>query len=112
MIKMKPLFVLVLISLIPYCVAGQESSRIGFDIRYYDKVIYYVNSNNINIKLTITNNSPAPFRFKIADNKSYTLDFEVKSTSNQLADHSEKFTIEKQLNQPVLYREVSIESGE
>jgi hypothetical protein len=112
MIKMKPLFVFVLGSLFPYLVYAQDAPRIGFDARFYDKSIYYVNSNDINIKLTLTNNSPEAFRFKVADIKSYTLDFEVKTSSNTFIDHSEKFTIEKKLNQPVMYREVSIESGE
>jgi len=89
-----------------------EEGKIGFDIRFYDKTIYYVNRNDVNLKLTITNNSPATFNFKVADLRSYSIDFEVRTSANTFLPHSEKYMIEKRVNQPVLYRGVSIEPGE
>ncbi len=96
------------------CVAlsAADNGKVAFDIRYYDKTIYYVNRNNVNLKLTITNNSADTFNFKVADLRGYSIDFEVKTQANTFLPHSEKYTLEKRVNQPVLYRAVSLEPGE
>ena len=87
------------------------STGIEFHIRFYNKQIYFTDSP-IHIKAEIVNNTLIPYRFKIADNKVFNLDFDVRSLTNIRLNHSDTFIRERNKNQAIYYREVSIEPGE
>jgi hypothetical protein len=90
-----------------FCVqAGVEMT-----IRYYDKRVYYPGSN-IPLKVEIRNNSPDTFTFRVADIRSFNLDFEVKTLSNLALEHSEEFIIQRNSNQHIYYRSVDLKPGE
>jgi hypothetical protein len=92
----------------------QEARSVQFTIRYYEKRIYYLGDADhpIRFEAVLTNDSSQTYRFKIADNKLYNLDFEVTTPTNVAVDHSTKFIRSRTANQPVFYREVSLEPGE
>jgi hypothetical protein len=83
-------------------------------ISYSEKRIYYLgdSQNPVLIDAVLANNSDRTFRFKIAGNRFFNLDFEVSTPSNLLLDHSQKFIKSKNANQPVFFRDVSLEPGE
>ncbi len=89
--------------------AGAEG--ISLTIRYFDKTIYTPDSD-IMIKLTISNDSGNPYRFRLADNRIYSVDFDVRSMTNVQPPRSQKFTTQINANQPAFFREVSIDPGE
>jgi hypothetical protein len=105
------LLFLLLISIVSLSSIFSQSEGISFTIRYYDKKIYTTESD-IFLKLMITNNSGDIFRFKIAENRVFNLDFDIRSLSNRVLTHSEKFIIDRNSNQAMFYREVSLLPGE
>ena len=94
--------------------AGAGPAGIGFSIRFYEKRIYFLDDPNhpVQLETVITNNSPHTYRFKMTNYRVYILDFEVTTPTNIMLNHSRKFTIARNTNQPVLFREISLEPGE
>lgn len=111
---MKRLIRLFLLLLIPFNCFAYTHEGVIFSIQFYDKRIYYLadEAHPANIEAIITNNSAETFHFKLADNRTFNLDFEVTTPTNIKLDHSEEFTIARHSNQPVLFREISLEPGE
>jgi hypothetical protein len=86
--------------------------RIAFNIRYFDKRIYYLEQDPILIQITLTNNSPYPFRFKLADERAFSVDFDVRTAANRLVEAADFLVRKRSRSQQVYFREVSIEPGE
>jgi hypothetical protein len=100
---------ILMICLAPLAVRAQD---IAFSIRYFDKKVYYADSREIGIKVTLTNDSPNPYRFKLADEKPFSVDFEVFTLSNRQLNHTDGFIKKRSGNQPVFFREITLEPGE
>ena len=105
-------FVLLLAFIAQICLA--EAGGVVFQIRFYEKRIYYLNDREhpVSLEMTLTNNSGETFRFKMAENRMFNFDFEVTPPANELLDHAESFERARTSNQPVLYREISLEPGD
>ncbi len=108
---MKKTSLLSLLILVSITAAYAEYSGIEFSVRFYDKAIYFPDSR-IQILAEIYNNSPNTYRFKVSPERVFNLDFEVKTLANERLEHSREFTIDRNSDQPVLYREFSLEPGE
>jgi len=92
---------------------GQEQADLSVFIRFFDKKIYYLDrTEDIKIKVDITNEGLVAVRFRVADNKVFNLDFEVKTPANVMLDHSKEFTIQRSSYQYVLYKDVVLEPEE
>ena len=91
---------------------AEEITGVDVFIQFYNKKIYYVGQNDIFIKITLTNNSRQTFRYNIARNKFFNLDFDVFTPTNIQLKHSDKFIIERKSHQPAFFRELSLEPGE
>jgi len=91
-----------------------ETRGASFSIGYHEKRIYYLGDaqNPILLEVAIMNDSDRTFRFKIAENRFFNVDFEVSTPSNLLLDHAQKFIRSKNSNQPVFFRDLSLEPGE
>jgi hypothetical protein len=90
-------------------------AQINFSIRFYDKKIYYVQGSGndpIYVQITVANNSPAPFYFKLADDRAFSVDLDVSTTANRLLPQSDFLVQRRSTAQQVYFRYVSIESGE
>lgn len=87
-------------------------SGIVFSARYFDKRIYYLDGDPILVQLTLSNNSPYPFRFKLADERVFSTDFDVRTASNRQVEAAEILVRKRGQSQQVYFREVSIEPGE
>jgi hypothetical protein len=90
---------------------AQTSGDIEFSIRYYDKAIYFPDSQVL-VRAELYNNSSETYRFKVSPARVFNLDFEVRTLSNETIEHADEFIIEKNSDQPILYREYSLEPGE
>jgi hypothetical protein len=82
-----------------------------FSIRLFDQKVYFL-GDEIQVEAVITNTGTDTLRFKVADNRFFNLDFDVRTTTNVGLDHAKEFTIARNSDQPVFYREVSLEPGE
>ncbi|MBN1697472.1 MAG: hypothetical protein JW881_08160 [Spirochaetales bacterium] len=103
--------IITLMSFAPLIFA-QPVEGIDVTIRFFEKRIYYLNQTDIAVKISLTNNGTGSYRFKIASNRFFNLDFDVKTPTNLTLPHAEKFITERSSRQHVFYREVSIEPGE
>jgi len=92
--------------------AAETAGQVEFNIRFYDRRIYYVQSDPIFVQITITNNSPLPYRFKLADERVFSLDFDIRTMSNRTLPQADSLIRKRTLNQQIFFREVAIESGE
>ncbi len=91
--------------------AVAAADNVSLTIRFFDKRIYYA-GDQVRVEATVTNASSSSFRFKVADSKVWSFDFEVSTPTLDRLAHAEQFTIDRSSNQPVFFREVSLEPGE
>jgi hypothetical protein len=96
------------LALAPALFAGELS----FNIRYFDKRIYYEENGPIYVQATIANDSPAPYRFKLAEDRSFSLDFDVRTVTNRTVEAADALARKRSANQQVFFREIVVESGE
>jgi len=88
------------------------SGQVEFEIRFYDRKIYYVESNPIYIQVTLTNKSPLPYRFKLADDRAFSVDFDIRTMTNRQLPYADALVSKRNQNIQVFFREITIESGE
>jgi hypothetical protein len=93
----------------PFWAAAQDTQ--GFSIRFFDQKVYFL-GDPIQVEAVITNTGTDTLRFKVADNRFFNLDFDVRTPSNVGLDHARQFTIERNSDQPVFFRELALEPGE
>ncbi|MDR0556256.1 MAG: hypothetical protein LBG43_00060 [Treponema sp.] len=94
---------------------AQANPQIDVTIRFYDKKIYYVqgaSNDPVYVQITIANKSPAPFYFKLADDRAFSVDFEVKTIANRPLQQTDYLIQKRSTVQQVFFRYVSIEPGE
>ena len=90
----------------------QAGTDISFSIRYFDKRIYYLEQDPIYIQVTLTNNGPHPYRFKLAEERAFSVDFDVRSASNRAVEAADILVRKRSQSQHVYFMEISIEAGE
>jgi hypothetical protein len=98
-------FLLLILAAAP--VFSQDTEGIDVHIRFFDKKLYYIDSP-VMLKIEITNNTPNTFRFELADNRIFNIDFEVRTLSNRPLPRSEKLNTERTSNQQVFFRDVTL----
>lgn len=109
------IFVSILIFLGSFLVLQAQEQMPSVTIRFYDKTVYYPGKgqeNPVLIRFTITNNTSETMRFKLADNRIFSVDFNVVNSKNIRLEHTEEFIRKRSTNQPVFFREISLEPGE
>ena len=107
--KLRPL--LVFFIFIGFCTV-LRAEEISISIRYRDMRIYYLDSDPIWVEITMTNKGPSPYRFKLADERAFSLDFDVRTTTNRPLEPANIFLRKRSQSQSVYFREILIESGE
>lgn len=104
--------VIALIPLLWGFVSAGAAAQVTFSIRFYDKRVYYVSEAPIYVQVTITNSSASPFRFKLADERAFSIDFDVRTMTNRSIEPAQILIRKRSQYQHVFFREVSVESGE
>ena len=113
----------LLLSVILFGVWGFAAETTGenqsFDadiaIRFYDRRVYYPGNDGtepIFVKVSITNKGSQPLRFKLANDRMFSIDFSVLNTKNKSLSHTEPWIRKRNTDQQIYFREISIESGE
>lgn len=109
------IFVSILIFLSSFLVIQAQEQMPSVTIRFYDKTVYYPGNgqeNPVLIRVTISNSTSDTMRFKLADNRIFSMDFNVVNSKNIRLEHTEEFIRKRSTNQPVFFREISLEPGE
>ncbi len=83
----------------------------AFSIRFFDQKVYFL-GDPIQVEAVIANTGTDTLRFKVADNRFFNLDFDVRTTTNVGLDHAREFITGRNSDQPVFFREVDLEPGE
>jgi hypothetical protein len=100
---------LLALSILSFAASAQDES--GFAIRFYDKKIYFL-GDEILVEAVITNTTAQEMTFNVADNRVFSLDFDVRTATNMALDHAREFITERNSDQPVFFRSVSLQPGE
>lgn len=87
-----------------------SAGALSVSIRFFDQELYFTDSR-INVHTTILNDTADTVTFRLADERVFSMDFEVRTTTNRPVATSPQFTTERSTNQ-VFYREVALEPGE
>jgi hypothetical protein len=92
--------------------AYQVQPNIELSIRFFDKRIYYVADAPVFVQVSIANKGPGAYRFKLADERAWSVDFDVRTVSNRTVDPAEVLVRRRSAAAQVYFREISVESGE
>ena len=90
---------------------GLPSLGVEVSIRFFDKRLYYPESE-IPVKVTIANKTASTFRFKLAEDRAYSLAFEARTPSNRALEPADAYKKALATTRPVYYREMALEPGE
>jgi hypothetical protein len=90
--------------------AGTDGISVG--IRYFDKQLYYPQAGSIFVQVTITNNSGGVYRFRLPDDRVFSLDFDVRTLANRQLDEADILVRKRAGKQRVFFRELSLDPGE
>ncbi len=91
--------------------AQDQSGQPELSIRFYDRKVYFL-GDEIMVEATVTNTGTQMMRFSVADNRVFSFDFDVRTTTNLALDHARQFITERTSDQPVFFRDVSLQPGE
>lgn len=84
-------------------------------IKYYDRTMYYPgnpDTNPVFVHISIKNNSARTMRFKLADDRMFSVDFNGYTIKNLQIPQTENVIRKRTTNQTVYFREISLETGE
>lgn len=106
-----------LLALAPALLPAEAGAPGGaeFSIRFYDKRIYHAAGNGgdpIYIQATIANKSPEAYRFKLAEDRAFSVEFEVRTLGNRELEPAEVLIRRRSGGDRIFFREISVESGE
>lgn len=96
-------------------VTPPDYASASVSIRFYDRTMYYPGSkddNPIYVDVAITNKGTQTLRFKLADDRMFSLDFYAFTIKNTTLPVTKDLTIKRSTNQTVYFRELAIEPGE
>ncbi|MDR2742370.1 MAG: hypothetical protein LBB98_09490 [Treponema sp.] len=96
----------------PLPAAYQVRSSIELSIRFFDKRVYYAADTPILVQVSIANKGPGAYRFKLADERAWSVDFDVRTVSNRTVEPAEVLVRRRAAAAQVYFREISMESGE
>ncbi|GMO52803.1 MAG: hypothetical protein Pg6C_19100 [Treponemataceae bacterium] len=84
-------------------------------IRYYNKTVYYPEEsadNPIFIHISITNTGTETLRFKLADDRMFSLDFSARTQKSAMLANTNTVLRKRTTNQTIYFREIALETGE
>ncbi len=107
-----------LVALSPLAAAPSDGLPLqGADlsIRFFNRTVYYPGNSSsepILVQVLIANNGPETIRFKLADDRFFSVDFSAADTRNRIVDHTDTWLRRRTTNRQVFFRELSVEPGE
>ncbi len=92
-----------------------DFSNAQVSIKYYNRTVYYPGTADeapVLVHVTIKNNGPETLRFKLADDRSFSMDFNAYTVKNARLEQTENIIEKRTTNQTVYFREIALEQGE
>lgn len=94
---------------------SNDFENASVSIKYYNRTIYYpgdAEENPVYVHVTIKNTGVETLRFKLADDRAFSLDFNAYTVKNQRLNQTDSIIEKRTTNQTVYFREISLEYGE
>lgn len=94
---------------------AQEIQKADISIRFYDRTMYYPGNpeeNPVMVHVTISNTGKETLRFKLADDRKFSLDFRAFNVKNSQLQQTQSLLKKRTTNQTVYFREIALEPGE
>jgi hypothetical protein len=88
-----------------------HSDNTSVFIRFHDKKIYHLEKPVI-VEFQIVNHSSEPYLFITSFNKMFTFDFELRSMTNRIVEHSRQYMIDSTQFEPVLNDKIVLKKDE
>ena len=101
----------VFFALFTLCGAAFAAENVDFSIRFYDKQIYHP-QKPIYIQLTLTNKSTDAFRFKLCEDRAFSIDFDMRTPGNKPIEAADSLIRKRSTKGQIFFREVTLEIGE
>ncbi|MFW5995245.1 MAG: hypothetical protein ACOCRN_03960, partial [Spirochaetia bacterium] len=92
-------------------VSAAAAQAADVSIELVDRQVFFPDSD-IQVRTTISNDSDEPYRFKLADRRLFSVDFDVRTLDNSRVERAEEFTTRRAADQAQFYREITLEPGE
>ena len=111
-------FLLVIISifiLFAQSIVAQENQDVQVSIKLYNKTLYYPGEsldNPIYVHITVANKGSETLRFKLADDRMFSIDFKAFNAKNKKLPYTEEIIKKRTTDRIVYFREIALETGE
>jgi hypothetical protein len=115
MVKRVCIIFISFLVLAPSFLGAELPGGVEFSIRFYDKRIYHAageGNEPIYVQAAVTNRSPGVFRFKLAEERAFSIEFDVRTLSNRPVEAAAALIRRRTGGGRVFFREISVESGE
>jgi hypothetical protein len=114
MVKRVLVVLISLLTLAPSFLGAEVPGGAEFSIRFYDKRIYHAAGEGepIYVEATIANRSPEVFRFKLAEDRAFSIEFDVRTLTNRTVETADTLIRRRTTSGRIFFREISVESGE
>ena len=92
-----------------------DYSNASVSIKYYNRTVYYPGNADeapVFVHITIKNNGPETLRFKLADDRTFSMDFNAYTVKNSRLSQTESIIEKRTTNQTAYYRTIALEYGE
>lgn len=110
------LFVIISIFVIfAQTVVAQENNDVQVSIKLYNKTLYYPGEsldNPIYVHITVANKGSETLRFKLADDRMFSIDFSAFNAKNTKIPYTEEIIKKRTTDRIVYFREIALETGE
>ena len=110
------LFVIISIFVIfAQTVVAQENNDVQVSIKLYNKTLYYPGEsldNPIYVHITVANKGSETLRFKLADDRMFSIDCSENNTKNTKLPYTEEIIKKRTTDRIVYFREIALETGE
>ena len=110
------LFVIISIFVIfAQTVVAHENNDVQVSIKLYNKTLYYPGEsldNPIYVHITVANKGSETLRFKLADDRMFSIDFSAFNAKNTKLPYTEEIIKKRTTDRIVYFREIALETGE
>ena len=108
-------FSIIIFLIFAQSVFTQDAKNTEIKIKYFNKTIFYPEEtvdNPVYVHITVANRGSDTVRFKLADDRMFSVDFTVYDSKNARLEKTDNLIRKRTTNNIVYFREISIEPGE
>lgn len=96
-------------------IVAQNNEDVQVSIKLYNKTLYYPGEsldNPIYVHITVANKGSETLRFKLADDRMFSIDFTAFNAKNKKLPYTEEIIKKRTTDRIVYFREIALETGE